>query len=373
MKQFDTLVFTADDTNKTISQKISERIKEVSLPELTEELSKQFVFQNEAIKVLYTATATNQNCILHGPGGFSKSVLVQEFFKVLNIPVVYKICHSESTVEDLLGIPNIRKMMEESKLEIAFENSVFNTPAILILDEFMDCSPTVAAALKDVLTSKGLKDGVGFKESLIASIVILGNKAPSDLTENNSLKAFYDERFPFQLEMIWKDFSSYSYLKFLKIFFKEKFETHYESFLLLAELCANTKTLVSPRIAASAGKVILDLGVDFLDTVTGIDTTDLYKVKQQALLKSCLLKEELLLKKLNDNFTECLKDDDNLSERFIECKLIIEKINNTNFSIDSLLKSGELKNRVEQHLDLKFSELADSEYSILVRKYKNLI
>jgi hypothetical protein len=372
MKKFDTLTFSASDTNEIISKKIADRVKEVSLKEITEELSKEFVFQEGAIRVLYTSVATNQGCLCFGPGGFSKSVLVQKFFDMLGIPIVYKICHSESTVEDLLGIPNIRKMMDESKLETAFENSVFSIPSCLVLDEFLDCPPTVAAALKDVLTSKGLKDGSGFKESRIASVVILGNKSPSELTSNDSLKAFYGERFPIQYHMIWKDFSSYAYSKFFKVFFKEQFEDNRDAFLLLAELCANTPTLVSPRIAAAAGKVMLDLGLDFIDTISGIDTSKLQQVKQEAKLKSCLLKEELLLKKLNDNFTECLKDDDNISERFVECKLIIQKINTTEFSMDNLLKAGELKIRAEEYLKSKFSELADSEYSILVKKYKDL-
>ena len=40
MKKFDTLTFSASDTNETISKKIADRVKEVSLKEITEEDNK---------------------------------------------------------------------------------------------------------------------------------------------------------------------------------------------------------------------------------------------------------------------------------------------------------------------------------------------
>jgi len=130
MKKFDTLTFSASDTNETISKKIADRVKEVSLKEITEELSKEFVFQEDAIKSLYAGCATNKNIILFGPGGFSKSVITKAFLEFYGIPTHYKIGHSESTTEDLLGIPNISKLINENKLETAFENSMFSKPGM---------------------------------------------------------------------------------------------------------------------------------------------------------------------------------------------------------------------------------------------------
>ena len=241
MKQFEELQFSPDDTNKIISEKISKRVLEVSLLEITEELSKKFVFQEESIKRLYTATATGQNAILYGPGGFSKSKLVVAFYKLLGIPLTFKVCHEESTTEDLLGIPNINKMLTESKLETAFENSIFCKPSVLILEEGLDMPPLVAACLKDVISEKGLREGKNFKESRISNIIITGNKSPEELSTSDSIKAFYDERFPIQHLMIWKDFSPESYFKFFEIYFKDRITEKYNEFLLLAELCAHTK------------------------------------------------------------------------------------------------------------------------------------
>ena len=216
MKQFDELQFLAEDDNKSICEKISNRVLEVSLEEVTEELGKQFVFQQDAIKCLYTATATNQNAILFGPGGFSKSRLIVEFYKLLGIPLHFKVGHEECTTEELLGMPNIQKMLNESKLETAFENSIFSKPGILCLEEGLDIPPTVAACLKDILSQKGLREGDTFKESRISNVIIIGNKSVEEIAVSDTLKAFYTERFPLRAYMIWKDFSAGSYFKFFE-------------------------------------------------------------------------------------------------------------------------------------------------------------
>jgi len=367
------LVFDPSDTNEIICRKISERVKSIPLSELTAEISKDFVFQEQAIRKIYVAAATCKNGLFFGPGGFSKSKLIKHFFKILGIPVVYKIGHVQSTVEDLLGMPNIKKMMDESKIETAFENSVFSTPSVLILEEFMDCPPAVAAALKDVLTERGFREGNTFKESKISSVFIVGNKSPEDIADNDSLKAFYDERFPFQLRMIWDDFSAHSYMKFFKIYFKERINDRLDEFTLLAELCANTKSLVSPRIASDGGDVILNLGVEFIDTLTGIDTTEISKFRHQSQLKACLLKEEITLNKLEEAYKSLLSGEKPFNDTICECELIMQTIKAIEFSPDSVIRSGLLYSNVETLKKELLQDFIGEEYSVLKADYKKLI
>ena len=275
MIKFEKLNLSSCKTNKEVKDKIQERIKSVSLEEITEELQKDFVFQEKTIKTIYTALATGQNALLYGPGGFSKTVLIKAFCELLGIPIITKIGHEESSVEELLGIPNMKKLLEESTFETAFENSIFSNRGVCVLEEFTDCRPSVAAALKDVLTEKGFREKDSFKESLISSVIITGNTNPADLAISDSLKAFYNERFPHQENVIWQDFSEASYSKFLRVYFKDNYQKYFKEFILLAKICSNTDTLVSPRIAAAAGDVIIDLGVKYLDTISAINTKDL--------------------------------------------------------------------------------------------------
>jgi len=336
MKQFDELQFSVDDTNKIISEKISQRALEVSLEEITEELGKKFIFQEESIKRLYTATVTGKNAILHGPGGFSKSKLVVAFYKLLGIPLTFKVGHEECTTEELLGMPNIHKMMNESKIETAFENSIFCKPGILILEEGLDIPPTVAACLKDIISERGLREGNIFKESKIANIIITGNKSVEDISLSDTLKAFYNERFPVQHLMVWKDFSPESYFNFFEIYFGDRMKDKTDEFLLLAELCHETKTLVSPRIAADAGDILISLGINFLDTVSGIDTTKIEEFRQKAKLKSKIVHENLIIKTIRDRINY-LKNIINREQALFEATMINKTLNEFSFSQNNIL------------------------------------
>jgi len=265
--------------NEEVSELIKKRVREVTVSELVSELSSDFVYHEEATRKIYVALATGKNSILYGPGGFGKSVLVKAICKYLGLPVVYKIGYSGMTAEELLGIPNMTVLLEESKYETAFENSVFSKSGILILEEFFDTDPSTAAALKDVLTEKGFRENDVKKESMISSVIITGNRTPEDVCIDDSTSAFYKERFPMRHRMVWNNFSNGDYLKFFNVYFKDKYKENFEKFVLLSKLCAGTEEKVSPRVAAQAGDIMLELGISFIDTVEGIDTTEIEKIK----------------------------------------------------------------------------------------------
>jgi len=299
MEKLPLLEFTKDETNSSVTKKISDRVKSVNLTDITKELNKDFVFQDETIRKIYTALSTGKNCLLHGPGGYSKTVLIKAFCELLQIPIIVKVGHKESSTEDLLGIPNMQKLMNESTLETAFENSVFSKPAVLVLEEFTDTKPSVAASLKDVITERGFRENGKLKESLVSSIIITGNTNPALIgDDDDSIKAFYQERFPIQHNVVWKDFSEEAYFKFFEVYFKDKFKEHFEKFVLLAKLCSNNKHAVSPRIAADAGDIMIDMGIAYLDTINGLDTEEIESLKKDAEITYQYQKELDLLNKI---------------------------------------------------------------------------
>jgi hypothetical protein len=79
-------------------------------------------------------------------------------------------------VDALLGIPDMSKLLNESKYEVNFKESPFYKPGILIGERFTDILPSTAAALKDILTEKGYTKS-GKVESLISCMIIAANKS----------------------------------------------------------------------------------------------------------------------------------------------------------------------------------------------------
>jgi hypothetical protein len=292
-------------TNKDVSQKIQERVRSISVEELIKDLSKEFVFHEEPTRKIYAALATNKNAILYGPGGYGKSVLVKAICKKLSIPVSYKIGYKDMGVEELLGVPNMKKLLDESKYETAFENSIFSKPSILILEEFLDASPATAAALKDILTERGFREGNGKKESLIASVIITGNRSPLSMSIDDSTAAFYMERFPFTHEMVWKTHDEKDYLKFFNTYYENEIYNKYaKELIIISKLCSKNPTRISPRVAIQAADTVMALGIDFISTINSIKSELLSEVKLQVEQESTTNEETELLIRLEQQIEE---------------------------------------------------------------------
>lgn len=296
-------------SNNEVSIKIKERVKSVLIGDLVKALSFKFVRHEKAVRKIYAALATGHNAILHGPGGFGKSVLVKAVCKELGLPVVYKIGYKGMMPEEILGVPNMKALLEDSKYETAFENSLFAKPGILILEEFFDADPSTAVALKDVLTEKGFREGDTKKESLIGSVIIAGNKCPEDMSIDDTTSAFYKERFPMRHKMIWSSFKEGDYLSFFNVFYtKDVYKEYFKELMLVARLCAGSEEMISPRVASQAADVAIEIGVDFLDTVESLDTGMITEMKNQVELESTSFKETELLERIKNKIMKVVDD-----------------------------------------------------------------
>jgi hypothetical protein len=151
-------------------------------------------------------------------------------------------------VDALLGIPDMSKLLNESKYEVNFKES----PSInqgSYREEFTDILPT-AAALKDILTEKGFHTKSGKVESLISCMIIAANKSSKEV-DDESKRAFYEERFPIQCEVNWDTHTAQDYFKLLKLSFADS-----DTALLFS--CPNcSKTIMLTNNTPSENRQIL--------------------------------------------------------------------------------------------------------------------
>ncbi len=271
----------SEETSEAIAQLVTSK----SLDEVKEYMRKKFYQADDVVEFLYLALSSKGNGILHGPGGFGKSQITKEFLNYYEIPSSVRVGHSKLDVEALLGIPNIRKLMDESEYEVAFEKSIFNNAGVLILEEFMDVSPMVAAALKDILTEGGYRHNNKFIHSKIGSVIICSNKSPDEASIDLSTSAFYKERFPYSLYTCWNSFTKADYFNLYKTLYGDEILEKYDEYMLLADLCATScteDTLISPRIAIKARDAFINTGtIKSLQYIQSLDYSKIETIRHR--------------------------------------------------------------------------------------------
>jgi hypothetical protein len=253
--------------------------------------------------------------------------------------------HSGTDVESLLGIPNIKKLTDDSIYEIAFENSVFSKPGILIFEEFLDVKPAVASALKDIITEGGYRRGDEFIPSRVGSMFICSNKAPDEVVIDFSTAAFYKERFPYSKYVIWNEYSGQEYLNLFKLVYGDRYKEEESAFKLIAELCAvscTSDSIISPRMAFSAMDLFLiNKDIKILDMVSAINTNRLDEIQHK-------LRLEKQFQHLNSKFIDLIdiisdmefSDVAGASAFYSKGSVLKTRIQESNIEGDDLLKTS---------------------------------
>jgi hypothetical protein len=306
-----------------VKELIAERVSKTPLDKVKEYFSSRYYNIGSIIEFLYVSSVSSTNGILYGPGGFGKTDITKKFFEYFNIPVNTVVGYHDMDVEGLLGIPDMKKLMEDSEYVTAFSKSVFGKPGILLLEEFLDVRPSTAAALKDILTEGGLRQGDKLLPSLSGQTFICSNKDPEELSIDFSTAAFYKDRFPVNMFVAWDTYTARDYDKLFKIVFGDKYENNRDEFDVLAMLCSASSSeskCVSPRTAISSGYVLLKAGIESLKFISEIDTSMLEKVHKELKRKRALNNfAELRIEtynKLDEILSSDLSLDDKISLRF---------------------------------------------------------
>lgn len=266
-------------TNEQVCALVSERVDSIPYLDLLADVEKRFIYQNDATKAIYTGLSMDMNVFLSGPGGYGKSTLIKHILNFYGIPFTVVVGYKDMPVDALLGIPNMDKLLKESKYEINFKESVFYKPGVLIGEEFTDILPSTAAALKDILTERGFHTKEGKVESLISCMILAANKSSKEVIDDESKRAFYNERFPVQTEVNWLSHTVKDYSRLLTLTFPE---TDASLLFFMAKLFEdnhkNYNNTVSPRIACDITKTYIKKGINFIGNFP-IDISNLTNIK----------------------------------------------------------------------------------------------
>lgn len=176
-------------------------------------LNTSFVFVDEVARLFALAFTGKKNIIIFGPGGHAKSEMTKAVIDGLEMDndTFYQFFGEGMDESRLFGGLNFRKLEEEKILEYYPEKSFLNS-RVAVFEELFDAPASVLLALKDCLTAKELRNGSQRFKMRTEIIICLTNKEPNEISDLGPAAHALIERFPLQLNLKWKDYSSQSYL-----------------------------------------------------------------------------------------------------------------------------------------------------------------
>lgn len=223
-------------------------------------LQDSFVFTEDMARILALGFEGKKNVLVFGPGGHAKSEMVTEVISGLglNDETFVQFFGEGMDEAKLFGGLNFAKLEAEKVLEYYPERSFLNYH-IAVFEELFDAPANVLLALKDTLTAKELRNGAQKFAMRTEIIIVLTNKEPDEISELGPAAHALIERFPLQLELKWKDYSSKSYLSMFEKRAPKLGGPVVNGFkAILAEILAKATgdgNFVSPRTAMHAYQV----------------------------------------------------------------------------------------------------------------------
>ena len=257
-------------SNKEVFNEVSNICLNFGLENLKKEVAKTMVFMDSIVESIWTGFVMGENVLLYGKAGHGKTDILKLVCNILKIPLNIKLVHVSSSVEHFLGIPDMKKLRDESRLEYAWHQTIFSLPGIIGLEEGLDGQGDTLSAMKDIITESGLRDLNNFFPSLASSFVITTNKDPQDYVTDESISAFVNDRFLHKREVKWPAYTHSEYISMFKVIFNEKtFNENKTNLSILSLMCEkkfNQGKMVTPRTAYKAAKQMLSLGLKSLNT-----------------------------------------------------------------------------------------------------------
>jgi hypothetical protein len=233
--------------------------KEVTLKEWLKLVNSKFTQMDKFAEMLFQAYRQHQSggvphVVLYGPGGYGKTQIMELFSKYFfaKMPKVMALS-SSTTVPELFGGYDLKKLITENELRKNIEQSIFSGE-VGVFEEGLQAQPDVLNALKYVMTSGFMCEG-DICIPLQGIYFIGTNYDPLEWAktcENPDDSMAFLERYMFKMKVVWEDYSYDAYYKTAIL----RYPNHNQKILsevasVAAELAANNIKL-SPRVFLNA-------------------------------------------------------------------------------------------------------------------------
>ena len=238
---------------------INFKIEDMDFTQIQQQLSKRFAYSEEVASCLFTSYKSEEHVVLYGPGGHGKSEMSLEFFDSLGIKPFVQALGPGTTTEQLLGGMDMKLFNKTGEIQYLVENSFMNHEYV-IFEEAFDAPVYVLTILKDILTSRELRNGHQVFPIKTKMIIICTNHSRTVIADDLSIKALM-ERFPLELEVKWQSYHEANYQTMFNIVFGSS--TTVKDYNVISKLCGtlySEGTTISPRTAVKMAKIYSTVG-----------------------------------------------------------------------------------------------------------------
>lgn len=266
---------------------------------------------------------TEENCLFFGPGGYGKTEAAGLFCNYLrkegiidpNAREFVLNFNQAMTDERLLGGIDIKKFNEEGRL-IYLLQYAFTAHEVVIFEELWDSFAGVLLTLKDILTSKMVRNGSQQEPIKTKIIIANSNKSRDEVIEDNSTEALF-QRFVFESLVTWDTHLASDYLEAFKR--NNQVTTVDKQMEWVSVICASASAdgkVISPRTAFKALKSTRINGIQSLKYMFGLAKYVAELEKEIRKHEEEQKKNAINLQRVKDQIMQADKTLDRLEARF---------------------------------------------------------
>ena len=187
---------------ETIESTRSSRVL-TSLAECKDYLLSRFIGRADEINAILLSLVSKQHCVLLGPPGTGKSLIINTISKMFNKMYFNYLLTKFTTPDEIFGVVDIKKLREEGILEFKTGKKMPESD-LVFLDEIFKGSSAILNALLMIMNERTFVNGSNVIDVPIWSVFGASNEGPE-----RGLEALYD-RFLFRVFSDYIDPSNWS-------------------------------------------------------------------------------------------------------------------------------------------------------------------
>jgi MoxR-like ATPase len=149
--------------------------------------------REEEAKILMLSLIAKHHCILIGPPGTGKSLLIKGLARAFQVPYFEYLLTKFTLPEEIFGVPNVKKLRDEGEYQIITRGKLPEAK-LAFLDEVFKGSSAILNALLSILNEREFFDGQKVIQCPLWTAMAASNEIPTE----PELQALWD-RFEFRM------------------------------------------------------------------------------------------------------------------------------------------------------------------------------